>query len=86
MATVTDCNRTWLDPVDFGYIAPKLYVFRQTAASDASLWYASSEICFDLVSTRMVTGVCSDQAVSFNWNIKAGCSSHGGILARVNGR
>jgi hypothetical protein len=33
-----------------------------------------------------VTAVCSDQAVSFNWDANAACYGHGGVLARVNGQ
>ena len=79
-----NCNRTSLDPAEFTLVAPGLYVFQQTPASLAYLWYASSETCFDLVSARVVTAVCANQTVSFNWNVSA-CSGHGGVLAQVNG-
>lgn len=85
IASTTNCNRTSLDPGEFTEVSPGLYVFRQTWASAAYLWYASSETCFDLVSARVVTAVCADQAVSFNRDASA-CSAHGGTLAWVNGR
>ena len=85
VANVTNCNRTWLDPMEFAQVSPGLYVSRQTPSSPAYLWYASSETCFDLVSGRIVAAVCADQTVSFSWN-KNVCSDHGGVLAWVNGR
>jgi hypothetical protein len=78
------CNRTALDPAEFRLIAPGLYVFQQTTASRAYVWYASGEGCFNLVSARVVTVVCADQTVSFSWG-KGVCSERGGVLARVNG-
>ncbi|MPZ50462.1 MAG: DUF3761 domain-containing protein [Dehalococcoidia bacterium] len=80
------CNRTSLGPAEFTEFSQGLYVFRQTHASPAYLWYSSSETCFDLVSARVVTAVCADQAVSFGWNARSACSGHGGVLAWVNGR
>ena len=84
-AKAANCNRTSVDPAEFTLIAPSLYVFRQTAASVAYLWYASSDTCFRLVSGRVVTAVCVNQSVSFNWDANA-CSGGGGVLALVNGR
>jgi hypothetical protein len=81
----TTCNRTSLDPAEFTGVSPDLYVYRQARASTAYLWYASSEACFDLVSTRSVTAVCADYFVSFQWNARLACSGHGGVLALVNG-
>ena len=86
ITNVTNCNRTSLDPAEFTPVAPGLYVTRQTQVSTAYLWYSSSETCFDLVSARVVTAVCADQAVSFEWNKRSACSGHGGVLAWVNGR
>ena len=85
LADTPNCNRTSLDPAEFTLVAPGLYVFQQTPASLAYLWYASSETCFELVSSRVVTAVCADQTVSFNWKASA-CSVHGGVLAGVNAR
>jgi hypothetical protein len=79
------CNRTSLDAAEFSLVAPGLYVFSQGPASRAYLWYSSSESCFDLVSARAVTVVCTDQTVSFDWSAGA-CSAHGGVLASVNAR
>jgi len=85
VATNSSCNRRSLDAAEFGSVGSGLYVFHQAPASHAYLWYSSSETCFDLVSTRVVTAVCADQSVSFSWNPGA-CSTHGGVLAWVNGR
>ena len=85
VAANTSCNRTALDPAEFAEVSPRLYVFRRTLSSPAYLWYSSSESCFDLVSTRVVTAVCADQTVSFSWKASP-CSAHGGVLAWVNGR
>jgi hypothetical protein len=79
------CNRTSLDPAEFVLVAPGLYVYRHTEASRAYLWYGRSGTCFELVSARVVTVVCNDQTVSFNWSADA-CAAHGGVLATVNGR
>lgn len=84
LASSTDCNRRALDPADFTEVSPGLHVFRQSWASQGYLWYAGSEGCFDLVSARVVTAVCIDLAVSFEWDANA-CSAHGGILTWVNG-
>ena len=84
-ALITDCNRVALDD-RFALVAPGLYVFRPTQSSGAFLWYARSATCLDLVSTRAVTAVCVDQTVSFNWNARAACATHGDVLAWVNGR
>lgn len=84
-ANVTSCNRTSLNPAEFAPIAPGLYVTRGTAASQTFLWYASSDSCYDLVSARSVTAVCTDQTITFNWSTNV-CAAHGGILAWVNGR
>jgi hypothetical protein len=83
--STAECNRTALDPAEFRLVAPGLYVFTQGPASRAYLWYSSSESCFDLVSARVVTVVCTDQTVSFDWSAGA-CSAHGGVLASVNAR
>ena len=48
-----ECNRTSLDPVDFRLVAPGLYVYKQTPTSRASLWHASSDTCFHLVSAKV---------------------------------
>ena len=85
ITTTAGCGRESLDPVEFTEVSPGLFVFRQTQGSPAYLWYASSETCFDLVSARVVTAVCANQTVSFDWNASA-CSVHGGVLAWVNGR
>jgi hypothetical protein len=84
-AASTSCNRTSLDSAEFREVSPGLYIFRQTPSSHAYLWHSSSETCFDLVSAKVVTAVCADQTVTFNWKTSA-CSSHGGVLAWVNGR
>jgi hypothetical protein len=75
------CNRTSLDPREFTEVAPGLFVFRQ-----AYLWYASADDCFDLVSTRAVTAVCADRAVTFKWSREDPCAKHGSTLVRINGR
>ncbi len=85
IASLTKCNRTILDPADFTLLAPGLYVSRLTPASQGFLWYASSEACFDLVSSRVVGAVCADQTVTFNRSTSA-CTAHGGVLGWVNGR
>jgi hypothetical protein len=85
-ALTTSCNRTRLGAAEFTEVSPRLFIFRQTLSSTAYLWYSSSESCFDLVSARVVTAVCADQAVTFQWNGRSACSSHGGVLAMVNGR
>lgn len=82
--SVTSCNRTSLDPREFTEVAPGLHVFRHPSAGQSYLWYASSEACFDLVSDRVVTAVCSDHTVTFSWSASP-CSGHGGVLALVNG-
>ena len=74
-----------LDPAEFVLVAPGLYVYRYAQASRASLWFASSDTCFNLVSARVVTVVCSDQTVSFSWSADA-CAAHGGVVTTVNGR
>lgn len=81
----TTCNRTSLDN-SFTQVAPGLFVSRLNAGSQGFLWYSESETCFDLVSARIVTAVCVDQTVSFDWRAGSGCSSHGGVLVLVNGR
>ena len=81
----TNCNRSSLDE-SFTSIAPGLFVSRLNAGSFGFLWYSQSEACFDLVSARVVTAVCVDQTVSFDWSARAVCSAHGGVLAWVNGR
>jgi hypothetical protein len=81
----TNCNRTSLND-GFTLVAPGLYVFRQKQSAPAYLWYGSSETCFDLVSDKVVTAVCADEAVSFKWNARSACSDHGGVLVWVNGR
>jgi len=81
----TECNRASLDDT-FTPISPGLFVSRGNSASPGYLWYARSETCFDLVSTRVTTAVCADLAVSFKWDARAACSAHGGVLAWVNGR
>jgi hypothetical protein len=78
------CNRNALDPVGFTEISPGLHIFRQSWASSGYLWYAGSDGCFSLVSSRIVTVVCVDLTVSFKWDAGA-CSSHGGVLTWVNG-
>jgi hypothetical protein len=80
-----ECNRTSLDPVNFRQVAPGLFVYSRTPTSPAYLWYASSDTCYHLVSAKVVTVVCADETVSFNWNDDA-CSAHGGVLAKVNAR
>src|SRR5687768_7915410 len=85
MASTTNCNRTSLNASEFIEVSPGLHVFRQTESSRAYLWYATSEVCFDLVSDRVVTAICTDQAVSFSWETSV-CSENGGVLAWVNGR
>jgi hypothetical protein len=85
VATNTFCNRTSLNPAEFASLGSGLFVSRQAPGSQGWLWYESSEACFDLVSTRVVTAVCLDQTVSFNWNASA-CAAHGGVLAWINGR
>ena len=82
IASSTNCNRTSMDPAEFAPVAPGLYV---TGRAPAYLWYASADACFDLVSTRVVTAVCTDQTVTFDWNSRA-CSAHGGVQSWVNGR
>jgi hypothetical protein len=84
-ALITNCNRTSLD-AGFTLVGPGLYVFRPAQSASAFLWYASSPTCFDLVSTRVVTAVCGDSAVTFKWDTRSACAGHGGILAAVNGR
>ena len=84
-ASAAKCNRISLDPTELTLVAPGLYVFRQTPASRAYLWYSSSDTCFDLVSARVVTVICNDQTVSFSWSESA-CAAHGGVLTRVNGQ
>ena len=86
IASTTSCNRRSLDSGELTVIAPGLYIYRQALGSPAYLWYSSSETCFDLVSARVVTAVCADQAVTFQWNARSACSGHGGVLAWVNGR
>jgi hypothetical protein len=78
------CNRDALDPVGFTEISPGLHIFRQSWASSGYLWYAGSDGCYSLVSPRIVTVVCVDLTVSFEWDVGA-CSSHGGVLTWVNG-
>jgi hypothetical protein len=85
-ASTTTCNKTSLNAAEFTKVSSVLYVFRQSAALPAYLWYSSSETCFDLVSARVVTAVCADQAVTFQWNARSACSGRGGVLAWVNGR
>jgi hypothetical protein len=80
-----ECNRTSLDPVNFRLVAPGLFVYSRTPTSRASLWYASSDTCYHLVSARAVTFVCADKTVSFSRSDDA-CSAHGGVLAKVNAR
>jgi hypothetical protein len=80
----TDCNRLALDGAEFSQAAPGLYVYRPTAGSTAYLWLATTPVCFDIVSARVVTFVCSDRTVSFKWDARAACAEHGGILARIN--
>ncbi len=86
VASTTSCNRTSLTAGEFTAVSDGLYVYRRAPAATAYLWYASSEACFDLVSARVVTAVCVDQAVSFAWDARSACSRHGGVLAWVNGR
>jgi hypothetical protein len=74
-----------LDPAEFTLVAPGLYVYRQAPGSRAYLWSSESDTCFSLVSGRVVTVVCADLTVSFQW-IDDACSTHGGILAAVNAR
>ena len=83
-ANVTTCNRTSMDEADFTPVAPGLFVTHGGSTSAAYLWYASSESCFDLVSTRAVTAVCTDDTVTFGWTSSV-CDAHGGVLAWVNG-
>lgn len=82
----TTCNRTSLDAAEFALVAPGLYVFSQSPAAPSYLWYASSEACFDLVSSRVVIAVCADQKVTFQWDARSACRGHGGVLAWVNGQ
>ena len=84
-ASVTNCNRTSLDAADFTLVAPGLFVTGGASAPARYLWYASSDNCFDLVSTRAVTAVCADETVTFSWT-SSPCATHGGVLAWVNGR
>ena len=81
----TNCNRSTLDD-SFTSVAPGLFVSRLNSGSLGFLWYSQSEGCFDLVSARVVTAVCVDQTVSFDWSARSGCTGHGGVLAWVNGR
>jgi hypothetical protein len=84
-ANSAPCNRTLLDPAEFTLVAPGLYVYRQSLGSRAYLWSSKSDTCFSLVSGRVVTVVCADLTVSFQW-IDDACSPHGGVLAAVNAR
>jgi hypothetical protein len=85
MGSTSGCNRTSLDPAELTPVAPELYVYRQTPASRAYLWHSTSDTCFSLVSARVVTAVCTDQTVTFEWSAEA-CAAHGGVLAAINGR
>ena len=78
------CNRNALDPVGFTEISPGLHIFRQSWASSGYLWFAGSDGCYSLVSPRIVTVVCVDLTVSFEWDAGA-CSANGGVLTWVNG-
>ena len=79
------CRRTSTDVPEFTQISPDLYVFRQGQGSAAFLWHASAEACLDLVSSQIVTAICADRAVTFGWDERSACSSHGGVIAWVNG-
>ena len=81
----TTYNRPSLGVAEFREVAAGLFVFRQTSAATSYLWFASAPDCLDLVSGRVVTGVCLNRAVSFQSDLRAACSSHGGILVRING-
>lgn len=81
----TSCNRTSVDAPEFVERAPQLYVFRGATAHQAYLWFESAAGCYDLVSSRSITAVCSDRTVTFSWDADA-CAGHGGVLFRVNGR
>jgi hypothetical protein len=79
------CRRTSANAPEFTQVAQDLYVFRQGQGSAAFLWHASAEACLDLVSSQIVTAVCADRAVTFSWDERSACSSHGGVIAWVNG-
>ena len=81
----TVCNRLSMDATEFSQVGPGLYVYRPTAGSTAYLWLATTPTCFDIVSARVVTFVCNDRTISFQWDARAACEKHGAILARING-
>jgi len=79
------CRRTSTDAPEFTQVSADLYVFQQGQGSAAFLWHASAERCLDLVSSQIVTAICADRAVTFSWDERSACSSHGGVIAWVNG-
>jgi hypothetical protein len=79
------CRRTSTDVPEFTQISPDLYVFRQGQGSAAFLWHASAAGCLDLVSSQVVTAICTDRAISFDWDESSSCASHGGVFTWVNG-
>ena len=81
----TSCNRSSFAAAEFRQVAPGLFTFRQTPSSPAYLWYATTPNCLDLVSGRVVTAVCTDNAISFQSDRRLSCAGHGGVLVRING-
>jgi hypothetical protein len=81
----TSCNRPSLAAAEFRMVAPGLFIYRQTASSPAYLWYATTPNCLDLVSGRVITGVCVNRVISFQSDLRAACSPHGGVLLQING-
>lgn len=79
------CRRTSTDAPEFTQISADLYVFQQGQGSAGFLWHASDAACFDLVSSQIVTAICADRTVSFSWDGRSACASHGGVFAWVNG-
>ena len=79
------CRRTSTDAPEFTQIAPDLYVFQQGQGSVAFVWHASADRCFDLVSSQVVTAICANRAISFDWDESSTCASHGGVVTWVNG-
>jgi hypothetical protein len=86
LVAATGCNGPAREDPALRPITDRLFAYRQSTTSRAYLWYASAPDCLDLVSDQVVTAVCADQAVSFNWDANAACYGHGGVLARVNGQ
>ena len=75
------CNRTLIDDVE---VRPRLRrSLRLPPAEGVTCLPLVRHLteCFDLVSARIVTALCVDQTVTFNWNTRGACAEHGGFLA-----